>query len=399
MPLSAGDDLHLLVRTAGGVAPAERRVVLDEHADLPLGEPDRWRCGYVLRGVMTDCRGVDDTAAPGALRPGSLRLRDARGPLRVGREVLVDEHWAAVTRTGPVTGPVIADYEFSLLRVDALVLDGQTPRIVRGHSHLSNPLPPPIPAGSRHLAAIFVPYFATASEAVVVRIDRGPGHPISPPQRELLPATSAALAAGRPLRITCWGDSVTAGASASSLQTTYPAQLRQMLAAGGIAADVATVAVGGTTSAEWFDDDAGVESGADWGQVAATRPDLVILEFINDADLEPGAWAGLYDGILRRIRELGADLLLLEPHFSRMDWMRIDRIDAADPRPYVAFLRRFARREGVAIAAVSRRWERLYSEGVPYPTLLRNGINHPDDRGHRIFAEEAAAVIGVPRTT
>ena len=34
------------------------------------------------------------------------------------------------------------------------------------------------------------------------------------------------------------------------------------------------------------------------------------------------------------------------------------------------------------------RWEQLEFQGIPYETLLKNGINHPDDRGHRIFAEE-----------
>lgn len=388
------DDLWFLVDTAGGVAPAERRVAVEERVDLPPGKPDRWRHGHVLRGVMTDCRGVDDTAAPGALRPGSLRLRDADGPLLIGRDVLVDEHWAAVTRTRPLAPPVLADYEYSLLRVDALVMDGRTPRILNGHSHLSNPLPPPVPVGCRRLAAIFVPYFATGAEAVLIPVERLPGPPVSPAQRDLLPVTTAAVAARRPVRVTCWGDSVTAGGSASSECTAYPAELQRLLAAGGVPADVSTVAVGGTSSAEWIDG-AGVTSGADWGRVAGTRPDLVVLEFINDAELDPAVWAGLYDEILARVREVGADLLLLEPHFSRMDWMRIDRIDAADPRPYVAFLRDFASRRRVAVAAVSRRWERLFAEGVPYPTLLRNGINHPDDRGHRIFAEEAAAALGV----
>lgn len=388
------DDLHLVLRSAGGVAPAERRTVVAEWVDLPAGQPDRWKHGYVLRGVLTDCRGVDDTAAPGALRPGSLSVRDAGGPLRIGQDVLVDEHWAAVTRTRPLAPPVLADYEFSLLRVDALALADGTPRVVRGHSHLSNPVPPPIPAGSRHLAALFVPYFAAESDALVIPVVNPPGRPVSPAQRQLLPAVTAASAGHRRLRITCWGDSVTAGGSASSEHTAYPAELRRRLAAGGVDADVTTVAVGGTASAEWLGS-AGAVPGADWAAVAATEPDLVVLEFVNDAELDPGVWPELYAEIVARVRDLGADLLLLEPHFTRLDWMRMERIDAADPRPYVAFLREFASSRGVAIASVSRRWERLFGEGIAYPTLLRNGINHPDDRGHRIFAEEAAAVLGV----
>lgn len=385
--------LTTLVAAAGGIRPAERRTVSAEYVDLPPGEPDRWKHGYVLRGLMTDCRGVDDTAAPGALKPGSVHLRDATGPLRCEADFRIDEHWAVLTRTRALVGPVLADYEFSLLRVDALVTDRSGPRIIRGHSHLSNPAPPPIPPGCRHLATLFMPYFGTEADAILIPVTAAPRSPISRPQLELLPAVQAALHARRALRITCWGDSVTAGGSASSERTAYPMVLGELLVRAGLSAEVTTVAIGGSATPEWLVP-GGSPNGADWRDVAATRPDLITLEFVNDAELDPADWPELYGEIRARTHALGADLLLLEPHFTRMDWMRIDRLDAADPRPYVAFLREFARRERVAIAAVSRRWERLYAEGVAFSTLLRNGINHPDDRGHRIYAEEAAATLG-----
>ncbi|MFD7154411.1 GDSL-type esterase/lipase family protein [Kribbella sp. NPDC059898] len=382
------DQLWEMVATAGGIAPAERRVVVDEPVDLPDGEPDRWRHGYRLRGVMTDCRGIDDTAAPGALRPGTLRLRDADGPLRPGTDYLVDEHWAALTRKRPLREPV-AEYEYSLLRVDVLLADG---RLLRGHSHLSNPQPPGIPDDSKPLATIFVPY--AGDDPLLIPWTDVARTPLSAPQLDRLPAVRKAIAEGRPVRITCWGDSVTAGGSASSERTAYPSQLQDLLRTAGIAAELRTVAIGGSESPEWLSDGA-APNGADWRNVAATKPDLITLEFVNDAELDPSRWPSLYDEIHTRCRATGADLLLLEPHFTRPDWMHLDRIDAPDPRPYVAFLRAFAARESVAIAAVSDRWHRLYAEGVAYPTLLRNGINHPDDRGHRIYAEEAAAVLGV----
>ncbi|WP_427884661.1 GDSL-type esterase/lipase family protein [Kribbella sp. GL6] len=382
------DQLWDLVAAAGGIAPAERRTVVDEPVDLPDGKPDRWRHGYRLRGVMTDCRGIDDTAAPGALRPGTLRLRDADGPLQPGTDYLADEHWAALTRRRPLRNPQAA-YEYSLLRVDLLLADG---RFLRGHSHLSNPQPPGIPDGSKPLATIFVPY--AGEDPVLIPWTDVARTPLSAPQLDRLPTARKAIADGRPVRITCWGDSVTAGGSASSERTAYPSQLGDLLRTAGIPAEVSTVAIGGSESHEWLSGGA-APNGADWRNVAATEPDLITLEFVNDAELDPSRWPSLYDEILARVRAAGADLLLLEPHFTRPDWMHIDRIDAPDPRPYVAFLRAFAARESVAIAAVSDRWHRLYAEGVAYPTLLRNGINHPDDRGHRIYAEEAAAVLGV----
>jgi hypothetical protein len=51
-------------------------------------------------------------------------------------------------------------------------------------------------------------------------------------------------------------------------------------------------------------------------------------------------------------------------------------------------LRNIANEKKTGLADASRRWEHLTGEGLPYTTLLYNNINHPDDRGHLIFAEE-----------
>ena len=58
-----------------------------------------------------------------------------------------------------------------------------------------------------------------------------------------------------------------------------------------------------------------------------------------------------------------------------------------DPRPYVAGLREFAARNGVALADASRRYGRLWRQGIPYSTLLLNSVNHPDARGMKLFAD------------
>ncbi len=44
------------------------------------------------------------------------------------------------------------------------------------------------------------------------------------------------------------------------------------------------------------------------------------------------------------------------------------------------------RRRGIRV-------EELQDLGIPYETLLRNGINHPDDRGHAFFADELMRVL------
>ena len=41
----------------------------------------------------------------------------------------------------------------------------------------------------------------------------------------------------------------------------------------------------------------------------------------------------------------------------------------------------------MALADASRRYGRLWRQGIPYSTLLLNSINHPDARGMKLFAD------------
>jgi hypothetical protein len=59
-----------------------------------------------------------------------------------------------------------------------------------------------------------------------------------------------------------------------------------------------------------------------------------------------------------------------------------------ETRAGVPILREVSKEKGVAVADASRRWAHLDEEGIPYITLLANGINHPDNRGHEMYARE-----------
>lgn len=339
------------------VDPAEVRYVVGESLKLPAERPDAWRSGVAVRGVRTGVHGQDGTPAPGAIDPASVRVHGSA-------EFLLDPQWG--TLGASTECPVTVDYSYSLLRVDSLLSDDT---VVRGRSDLTAPQPPALPPGVTATAHIFVPYFCGGSDYQVFPIDE-------PSSVDCRPATT------RPRRIVCWGDSVTAGGDASSAETAYPAVLQRL---SGI--DVIPIAVGGSTSVQWLNR----ASGCDWDRVAAAAPDMVTVEFVNDAGLP--AWDSLYREIVSRIRSIGAEPVLTTPHFTMPAMMGFSDIRSADQRPYTHFLRKFAAAEGIALADISARWEQLAEIGLPYVTLLANGINHPDDRGHFLAAEELARCI------
>jgi len=143
--------------------------------------------------------------------------------------------------------------------------------------------------------------------------------PAADHQPVALPATHAALAAGRPLTILAFGSSSTEGAGASGPERTYPAQLEARLRAAlpGRALAVLNRGVGGQEVGEMI---ARLEA-----DVIARRPTLVIWQAGANAVLkgmDPAAFRAVLAGGLARLQAAGADVVL-------MDSQRAPRILAA----------------------------------------------------------------------
>ena len=129
--------------------------------------------------------------------------------------------------------------------------------------------------------------------------------------------------------------------------------------------------------------------------VLGAKPDLIISEFVNDASLKPAQVEERYSRLLADFQAIGAEWIILTPHYVRPDWMGLTGEHGIDddPRPYVAGLRQFAARHDVALADASLRYGRLWRQGIPYNTLMVNAINHPNPRGMRIFADALMALF------
>ena len=132
--------------------------------------------------------------------------------------------------------------------------------------------------------------------------------------------------------------------------------------------------------------------------VLAPHPDLIVMEFVNDSFMTPPVLEEKYASLQKRFAAIGAEWAILTPHFVRPDWMGASsaRVEA-DPRPYVAGVRQFTAKHNVALADASLRWRHLLKEGIPYPTLFCNSINHPDDRGHEFLRPGAYGVVPLTR--
>ncbi len=354
---------------------------------LKAGEVNRWLGGNRLV-VAPDDRW---RLLPGSYVAGSLRVIDPADPGAVfesKRDYVVDDTWGAFAwvEGGRLKEGqhVVARYEMSLRRIDALVMDhaGRL-SVIPGGSEAKCPEPPAIPKSMLHLVSIYRPFGAKTVRPEHVYVVTGEHPDLSPIRGAAsLGPVLAKLREGKNVTVVCWGDSVTHGGDASSPAKSYVGQFEAMLKQRFPKASVRVVnaGIGGSSTFSRLPNFQ--------AEVLDHKPDLVTLEFVNDMGAPVEQLRTRYAEVLRRVREAGAALIILTPHFTMPSMMNLPDGRGRETRAAVTFLREFAAGNDVPLADASRRWELLEKMGVPYETLLRNGINHPDDRGHLIFAEE-----------
>lgn len=385
------------------VRPAELiSVTAEKHDSLPVFNSNTggWVKGAQLRAVR-----AQETTTPFLLEPSSLLLRS--GPevsatvFCAGEDYDADLDWGTVGRRvgGQLAEgqPVFASYRYAPLRLEAIALtrDGRI-ELRPGEPRAAAPTLPTLQPGERLLGTVWIPgrIARLAPEHLFPVLESAyPEPPKSNPTmaERLIPKTMARLRTGESLRILAWGDSVTDGSylpapAAERWQEQFVARMRKRFPSAKI--ELVTEAWGGRNTASYLAEPPGSPHNYN-EKVLGAKPHLVVSEFVNDAGLTPAQVEERYSGLLADFREIGAEWIILTPHYVRPDWMGINRerdIDD-DPRPYVAGLRQFAAKHQVALADAAKRYGRLWRQGLPYTTLMLNSINHPDARGMAIFSD------------
>jgi len=200
------------------------------------------------------------------------------------------------------------------------------------------------------------------------------------PPTQLLTRSLAKLNVKQPLKLVALGDSITIGANASGVvgapphQPPYPQLVANTLQQRfGASVTLTNLARGGT--------------GAGWGlemvaKVVAEKPDLVILAFgMNHS--EPAAG---FEAVMRKLRDAvqaacpEADIVLVAPMTGNPCGFPQERFTG-----YCAALRNLTGPH-VALADVTSPWLELLKR-KPFSDLSGNNINHPNDFGHRVYAQ------------
>lgn len=377
-------------------APSETFEVKTEGISIKEGPPDKF-----IKGSFLSKGQAFGPPAPFLVDVTSITVKKDGEVMALGKDYGVDPIFASLgTLPGGRLLPgdkVEVDYIYSYPRIDSLVRDRDgAEKIIKGKSVGAGPKPPVLPEGDTLVANFYVPPFSKGNDAE--RFDVAGGGELPPTETTVgrVPRTLAKMKSGDKVKIVCWGDSVTNGGDASTKDKSFPLQLGRILREKFPAAsiDLEVIAVGGSGSVHWLFPEVRKHptepEKCAWIRVVEARPDVIVMEFVNDSYLRGEEFKKQYEEALRRVQDLNAELVLVTPHFVYPAEMGFTSLKEPDKRPYIRELKDFAKSKGLALGDTSGAWGNLWRRGIPYLSYLRNGINHPDDDGHLLMAEEIA---------
>ncbi len=395
------------------IKPSEPVKVTDEkYPSLPDFNSKAW--GGWQKGVALKGLKAQECTVKGALDPQSLKIRqkqdDPNESFAKGTDFDGDLDWGGIGRlpTGKIKAgePVFISYEYTPQRIDSIVIDaaGKSLLLKTGTPHVSLPKVPELVSGETRIANIYLPPGKTerlASSNIFPILENEFPVELSAKfagtAEKLLPKTVKALKEGTSLKILAWGDSVTDGSflpdkEKDRWQCQFVSRLKQKFPKAKI--ELVTEAWGGHNTSQYLAEPPGsVHNYKE--KVLAVKPDLVVIEFVNDAGLKSAQVDERYSKLLADFKAMGTEMILLTPHYVRPDWMGLSsqRDIDNDPREYVKALREFAVKNNVALADGAQRYGRLWRQGIPYLTLMSNNINHPCPEGMKLFADSLMALF------
>lgn len=196
-------------------------------------------------------------------------------------------------------------------------------------------------------------------------------------QRGFTAKTRGSLEAGRSVTIVTYGDSITAG---FAVRRGFPSFWREMLQNKYPKAKIELVnsGISGDTTLDGL-------ARLDWS-VLSYEPDLVTINFgINDCvlSLDLAEFEENFVEMVRRIRSGPASEVLLlssqpleTPPYDK--WVQ----------DYYQAVERVALEMDVGFVDVFGAWMERVNQGTPLSSLILSGLDHPNEAGYRIIAEE-----------
>jgi lysophospholipase L1-like esterase len=216
----------------------------------------------------------------------------------------------------------------------------------------------------------------------------------SRPAAGFLRRAAARLENGEPITICLAGDSISEGYNASGFMGMAPGQppFGLLVASALERAYQSRIAFHNFAVAGWTADN-GIH---DVERLVQPGPDVVIVAYgMNDAGYaEPGQYITNIEAIIAsvRVRRPSAEFVLVSPMLPNPEW------DYPVPSRFPAYRDALARLSdsGTTLADMTTLWTNILRRKSWFD-LAGNGLNHPNDYGHRLYARVILASLTAPR--
>jgi lysophospholipase L1-like esterase len=238
----------------------------------------------------------------------------------------------------------------------------------------------------------------TASDATKVSIATVSGdfvraiaddNPLAYTQQQLANSAAAMkntigkLRRGEPVKIVFWGDSITAATGASSKQTAFPAVTMKLLAAkfpkSALSYEVRGVPATSTSARL-----PSIEN-----DVFALKPDLIIVEFLNDFVIDQNTLNANYMRIIASARAHNCDVVCIRPSSPSPTMYKLHNHSDFDNLPLSKTLNTLNANKQVALVNVETIFAQSDDQGLDRSQLMADPV-HPNALGHAIYARTIA---------
>jgi lysophospholipase L1-like esterase len=208
-----------------------------------------------------------------------------------------------------------------------------------------------------------------------------------------LPKTIKRLKEKQIIHLAVSGDSISTGLDASATTQAPPNQFGYAeLVAAQLEHEFGTQVVLTNRSVPGWSIANGVD---DLENLLESKPNLVIIAYgMNDVGRKDPPWfAEKLGEMLQRIRayDVNCEVIVVSPMLGNPDWVHTPR---AMFDLYRAEMKKFAG-TGIGFADVTALWA-LGDKNKHFLDLTGNGLNHPNDFGHRLYAQSILSCIPGP---
>lgn len=204
--------------------------------------------------------------------------------------------------------------------------------------------------------------------------------------RIALSHTLSILRSGGELNVVFWGDSITDGAVASDKEQAFPKQTVRLMHSVFPNVQINSTICGIPAT------NTKVRLPSAETDVFAHKPELVVVEFLNDFALDEQTLRRSYMQIIALAKKHHSELLFVRSASTAPNVYRLKNYSDFDSLPAAKLLKELNAKQAIGLATVENAFTQAAKEGISREQLMADPV-HPNNWGHAVYARTIQQVL------